>query len=120
VLAVRDEGHLRFIKASGSELIDEGVASGTLAGEARVRFTYNGEPEVAAQFTIHGRYGSLSGQAEGRLNNPTSTDPSLRGSLTITAGSGRYAKAHGAGELYGVFYRRSYDLTVQTIIALHY
>jgi hypothetical protein len=120
VLKVRDEGHLRFISSSGSQLIDEGPASGTMPGNLRVRFTYNGNPEVSAAFTIHGRYGSISGRARGRLNNPTSTSPSLRGSLSITGGSGRYAHASGSGELFGVFYRRSYGLTVQAIATLRY
>jgi len=120
VFKIRDEGHLHFIKSSGSQLIDEGHSSGTFPGIARVRFTYNGNPIVAAQFTIYGRYGTIVGRANGRLSNPTSTSPSLRGSLTITGGSGRYAHASGGGELFGVFYRRSYALTVQTIATLHY
>jgi hypothetical protein len=120
VLKVRDEGHLRFISSSGSQLIDEGAATGTMPGNVRVRFTYNGNPEVFAQFTIHGRYGSISGHAHGRLSNPTSTTPSFRGSLSITGGSSRYAHASGSGELFGVFNRRSYGLIVQTIATLRY
>lgn len=119
-LHVRDEGHLRFISSSGSQLIDEGAATGTIPGNVRVRFTYNGNPEVFAQFTIHGRNGSISGHAHGRLSNPTSTSPSFRGSLTITGGSSRYAHAGGSGELFGVFNRRSYGLIVQAIATLRY
>jgi hypothetical protein len=40
--------------------------------------------------------------------------------MTITGGSGRYAHAHGGGELFGVYYRRSYALTVQAIGKLPY
>jgi hypothetical protein len=47
-------------------------------------------------------------------------NPSFRGSLTITGGSGRYAHAGGSGELFGVFYRRSFALTVQAIGKLRY
>jgi hypothetical protein len=119
-LNVRDEGRLHFVSSSGSQLIDEGYARGTIPGYARVRFTYNGNPAVAAQFTIRGSGWSLSGHASGRLNNPNSTSPSFRGSLTLTGGSGRYAHAHGSGELFGVFYRRSYGLTVQAVGKLHY
>jgi hypothetical protein len=120
MLKVRDEGHLRFISSSGSQLIDEGAASGTIPGNVRVRFTYNGNPEVSAQFTIHGHNGSITGHAHGRLSNPTSTSPSFRGTLQITAGTGRYAHAGGNGELFGVFYRRSYGMIVQTIVTLRY
>ena len=118
VLNVRDEGHLRFITSSGSELIDEGEAAGTLPGNVRVHFIYNGEPTVSARFTIEGHSGSITGKAKARLNNPTSSEPSFRGAFSITGGSRRYAYAHGTGELFGVFIRRGkhkYGLTVQAI-----
>jgi hypothetical protein len=118
--AVRDEGHLRFLRSSGSLLIDEGPATGNLPGKVRVRFTYNGSPMVKAQFTITGHGWSIIGRGEGKLSNPNSTSPSFRGSLALTGGSGRFAGAHGSGELFGVFNRRSYALTVQTVGKLRY
>jgi phage gpG-like protein len=120
VLNVHDEGHLRFIHASGSVIIDEGSVSGTLPGSVRVRFLYDGEPQVSAQFTITGRSGSISAHATGKLSSPTSASPSFSGHMTITGGSGRYAHVHGSGELFGVYYRRSYALTVQAIGRLPY
>lgn len=120
VLDVRDEGHLRFLKSSGSVIFDEGPATGTLPGKVRVRFTYNGEPTVTAQFTITGANGSISARASGKLSSPTTPNPSFRGSMKITGGSGRYAHVHGSGELFGVFSRRNYGLTVQAIGKLPY
>lgn len=120
VLRVHDEGYLRFVGSSGSQVIDEGHARGTLPGRARARFTYNGSPSVSASFVISGPGWSLSGRAVGRLSNPNSRSPSFRGSLTFTGGSGRYARAHGSGELFGVFYRRDYALSVQALGTLHY
>jgi hypothetical protein len=117
---VHDEGHLHFSSSSGSQLIDEGSASGTLPGKVRLRFTYDGSPIVSAQFTVRGAGWSIRARARGRLSNPTSPSPSFRGSLTITGGSGRYAHARGSGELFGVFNRRSYGLTVQAIGKLTY
>jgi hypothetical protein len=117
-LNVRDEGKLRFITSDGSELIDEGGVTGTLKGNARVDFIYNGEPDVSARFTIEGHSGSISGKAKAILNNPNSSEPSFRGKFSITGGSRRYAHAHGTGELFGVFIRRGehkYWLTVQAI-----
>lgn len=119
-LNVRDEGHLRFIRSSGSELLDEGRAAGTFPGWVKVRFTYNGEPTVSARFTIYGAGGSISARGSGRLSNPVSPSPSFRGHLLVTGGSGRYAHVHGLGELFGVFYRRSYGLTVQATGKLSY
>jgi hypothetical protein len=120
VLNVRDEGRLRFISASGSVLIDEGPASGTLPGRVRLHFTYTGSPTVSAQFTVYGAGWSIRAQGQGRLNNPTSPRPSFRGMLRITGGSGRYAHAHGTGELFGAFNRRNYGVTVQAIGKLSY
>jgi hypothetical protein len=120
LLSVRDEGHLRFVRSSGSQIIDEGPIAGTLRGSTRVRFTYDGSPNVGARFQIWGSGWSLGGYASGRLSNPASTSPSFRGTLTLTSGSGRFAHAHGSGELFGVFNRRSYGLIVQAIGKLHY
>jgi hypothetical protein len=123
VLNVRDEGKLRFITSSGSEIIDEGPATGTVPGKVKVHFIYNGNPTVSASFTIYGHAGSISGKAKGNLSNPTSPEPSFRGAFSITGGSGRYAHIHGTGELFGVFTRRGrnkYGLVVQTVGKLPY
>jgi hypothetical protein len=117
---VRDEGHLKLVKSSGSLLIDEGPVSGSLPGKVRVRFVYKGDPTVSAQITITGREGSISAHANGRLSSLTSASPSFEGVLTISAATGRYAGAHGSGHLYGVFYRRTYAMTVQTQGTLRY
>jgi hypothetical protein len=119
-VTVKDEGRLKLVKSSGSLLIDEGPAGGSLPGTVRVRFVYNGEPTVSAQITISGRAGSVSAHGSGRLSSLTSPSPSFRGTLTISGASGRYAGAHGSGEFYGVFYRRTYAMTVQTRGTLHY
>jgi len=119
-LSVRDEGHLRFVKSSGSQLLDEGRATGSFPGWVKVRFTYNGEPDVSAQFTISGAGGTISARGSGRLSSPVSPTPSFRGAMSATGGSGRYAHAHGSGEIFGVFNRRSYALTVQAIGKLNY
>ena len=120
VLNVRDEGRLRFVHASGSVIIDEGRVTGTFPGAAKVRFLYDGEPDVSAQFTIVGHGGSISARGTGRLSSPTSPSPSFSGHMTITGGTGRYAHVHGSGELFGVYYRRNYGLTVQAIGKLPY
>jgi hypothetical protein len=112
-LLVSDEGHLRYIRSSGDELVDEGRASGTMPGSVVVRFTYDGNPTVYSRFTIQTRWGVIRGSASGRLSDPNSTSPSFRGALSLGGGSGRYAHARGSGELFGVFYRRDYGLVVQ-------
>jgi hypothetical protein len=119
-LNVHDEGHLRFIKSSGPQVIDEGRVTGSFPGWVKVRFTYNGEPTVSAQFTIYGSGGSISARGSGRLSSPASVSPSFRGRMYTSGGSGRYAHVHGSGEMFGVFNRRSYGLIVQAIGKLSY
>ncbi|HEX3519660.1 MAG TPA: DUF2600 family protein [Solirubrobacteraceae bacterium] len=119
-LTVHDEGHLRYVKSSGSVIIDEGRASGTFPGTVKVRFSYDGEPTVSARFTISGAGGSISASGTARLSSLTSPTPSFTGTMTITGGSGRYAHVHGGGGLYGVYSRRTYGLTVQAIGKLPY
>lgn len=113
-MRVKDEGQLHFVKSSGSTLYDEGAARGTLPGTVKIRFLYDGDPEVSAQITISGHSGAIQARGSGRLSNPTSASPSFSGTLKISSGSGRYSHAHGSGKFYGVFYRRSYAITVQT------
>jgi len=120
VLNVKDEGRLHYVRSSGEVIIDEGHASGSFPGSVKVRFLYNGEPTVSARFTISGSRGSIYAHGTGRLSSPTSPSPSFHGSFTVTGGSGRYAHAHGGGALYGVYYRRSYALTVQAAGKLPY
>jgi hypothetical protein len=119
-MGVKDEGHLHLVRSSGSLLIDEGAAKGTIPGTVNVHFVYNGAPTVSAQITINGRAGKINARGTARLSNPTSASPSFKGSLTISGGSGRYAHAHGGGKFYGVFYRRTYALLVQTEGTLQY
>ncbi len=120
VLNIRDQGSLRFVRASGSLLLDEGRVSGSFPGSVKVRFLYNGEPTVSASFTITGAGGSISARGTGRLSSPVSPAPSFRGRMQITGGTGRYEHIHGSGELFGVFNRRSYALTVQAVGKLPY
>jgi hypothetical protein len=113
-MSVKDEGSLRLIKSSGSTVTDEGPAHGTIPGKVRIQFLYDGDPTVDAQITIYGHSGAIQAHGSGRLSNPSSASPSFKGILTITGGTGAYRGAHGSGHFYGVFYRRTYAMTVQT------
>ncbi len=118
--SVRDEGNLHFLSDEATSILDEGSLSGTLPGSGRVYFNYNGSPNVNARFTIRTSAGTIHGTAKCRLNNPNSPTPSFRGALQIVGGSGRYTRARGSGELFGVFHRRGYGLIVQAIGKLSY
>jgi hypothetical protein len=117
-LYIRDEGHLHLVHESGSLLVEEGAATGTLPGSVKVRFDVG--PTISAQFTIYARGGgSISGHGSGALHS-TSAYSTFGGSLSVTSGTGRFRRARGSGGLYGAINRRTYALTVQTVGKLSY
>jgi hypothetical protein len=117
-LSVRDESHMHLVSESGSLLVEEGPATGTLPGRVKVRF--NVGPTVSASFTIYSRSGgSITGHGTGTLHS-TGTYATFGGSLSVTSGTGRFRHAHGTGGLYGAIDRHTYALTVQTIGTLSY
>jgi hypothetical protein len=118
VLNVKDEGHLHSVRTSGAELLEEGQISGTIPGKLKVTFDIGAT--VTAKFTIYPNGGgSIDGSGGGTLHS-TSVYSSFGGSLKVTGGSGRYAHAHGAGNLFGAINRKTYALTVQAVGKLYY
>jgi hypothetical protein len=109
--------HLRYLTAKGAYLLEEGSASGPLAGtvKARVRFT----ADISGSFEFYPHGGSISGYGSAKLHE-SGTYVSFGGTVTITGGTGRYAHAHGGGGLYGVYNRRTLALTIQTTGSLSY
>jgi hypothetical protein len=114
---VDDTGRLHLLKAIGSVLVEEGPTIGTLPGTAKVRMTVG--PTVLASFMIYAHGGTISGKGRATLHSSTRY-ASFGGTLSVTRGSGRYARAKGAGKLYGVIDRRTDSVTVQTIGELRY
>jgi hypothetical protein len=109
--------HLHYIASKGSYLLEEGSASGPLAGtvKARLRVT----ADISGTFTFYPRGGSIAGRGSGTLHE-SGTYASFGGSLTILGGSGRYARARGAGKVYGVYNRQNLGVTIQTTGNLSY
>jgi hypothetical protein len=120
VLLVHDEGRLRFVSGAGSTVVNEGSVSGTLPGKVRLHYKYSGGPALNTLFTVYGRGWTVRVDALVRLSDPTSPNPSFRGTLRITGGTGRFVHCTGRGELFGVFSRRTYGLTVQALGKLTY
>ena len=110
-LTIDDTGHLRLIHASGQVLSEAGAISGTLPGTAKV--SLNVGETVTASFTIYAHDGSITGHGHATLHS-SGRYSSFGGTLSVTGGTGRFAHAHGSGELYGAIERKSDALTVQT------
>jgi hypothetical protein len=108
---------LHLVKAEGSQLLEEGVVTGALAGSADGTF-HTGAVFLGA-ITIHTRGGSISG--EGRaIPSGSGRYQSFRGSFKATSGSGLYAHISGQAGLYGVLDRRHDSVVIQTTGRLTY
>lgn len=112
-VSVNDSGQLTRVHASGEIITEGGEVSGTLPGTAKVRLDIGAEVVTASfRITVPG-VGSIVGHASAKLSSP-GRHASFRGTLSVTGGTGRYARARGTGMLYGVIERRYDLLTVQT------
>lgn len=117
-LKVTDTAHMRLLRSSGAQLIEEGPVSGTLPGTAKINFEVG--PTVTGRFTIYARGGgSISGHGSATLHS-SGLYASFGGSMSVSHGSGRYAHAHGDGGFYGTINRHTYALVVQTTGTLSY
>jgi hypothetical protein len=111
------EARLHLVKAEGSRLIEEGPVSGAITGSARGDLVTGAA--FKADFTIHTRAGSISGEGRAAPHG-AGRYQSFAGSFTVTGGSGRYAHINGRAGLYGVFDRRTDSVVIQTTGKLNY
>jgi hypothetical protein len=117
VLTATDTANLHYVSASGSLLFDEGKASGTLPGNMRVHLNLG--TTFTSTFTIFASGGSISGRGSAKPHGSGKYE-SFAGTLVVTSGTGRYARARGRGRLYGTFNRSNYALVVKTTGSLTY
>jgi hypothetical protein len=109
--------HLKYVSSQGAFLIEEGPASGELAGTVKARLKIGAG--ISGSFTLDPVGGSISGSGSGTLHE-SGTYASFSGSLKIRGGTRRYAHARGAGRLYGVYNRKTLGVTIQAIGRLSY
>jgi hypothetical protein len=111
VLNGNDDASLHLVHSSGSQLFEEGHASGALPG------SMHADVEVGATltgtFTLYTHQGQIRGRGNAKPHG-TGRYQSFGGTMTITGGTGRYLHAHGSGGFYGEFDRRTYNVTIQT------
>jgi hypothetical protein len=116
-LRATDTATLRYIKSSGTILLEEGTATGSLPGTMRAHCDLGAI--LSASFTIYTHGGTIKGHGTATPHG-SGIYESFGGTLTVDGGTGRYAHARGHAGLYGTFNRRTYALVVQTTGALSY
>jgi len=112
-----DTAHLHLVRQDESLLFEEGSAAGALPGGMRAKLTVGSRFTGAC--TIYTRYGSITGRGSATAHG-TGRFQSFSGAFTVTGGSGRYRRVHGATKLYGTFDRRTFAVVVQTVGRLSY
>jgi len=116
-LNATDTAHLHYLRSSGSQLYEEGAATGTLPGTMRAHCNIGAV--FTANFTIYTRAGTINGHGSATPHG-SGVYESFSGSILVNGGTGHYAHAHGHAKLYGTFDRNNYDLVVQTVGRLTY
>ncbi len=112
-----DTDNLRYIKHSGSQLLEEGSAQGDLPGRMRASLSLGAT--VTGSFTIYTHGGTITGHGTATPHG-AGLDERFSGTLTVTGGTGRYTHAHGHAGLSGTFNRRTYAISLQTSGSLTY
>ncbi|HST33533.1 MAG TPA: hypothetical protein VLJ80_08450 [Solirubrobacteraceae bacterium] len=117
-LRVVDTAHMHRVSCNCNDIAEEGQAKGSLPGPVR-GYVNVGAP-IIFRFTITVRGGgTLSGEGSGKpRGNPA--EPSFKGTMKVTGGTGRYRHAHGTGGFYGTINRSSYAAVMQVAGTLSY
>jgi hypothetical protein len=116
-LRATDTAKLHYVSAAGSELLEQGKATGTIPGSMRAQVEIGAT--ISGDFTIYTRGGSIKGHGVATPHGGGIYE-SFSGSVTVTGGTGRFVHAHGQTGLYGTFDRNTYALTIQTTGTLSY
>lgn len=116
-LKAHDTAKLHYVSASGSTLYEVGNASGTLPGGMHVHMRLS--VRFTGSFVIYARGGSIMGHGSATPHG-SGVYESFAGTLSVRGGTGRFRRAHGTARLYGVFDRKNYSLTIQTVGTLYY
>jgi hypothetical protein len=110
-LRATDTAKLHYVSAAGSELLEQGKATGTIPGSMRAQVEIGAT--ISGNFTIYTQGGSIKGHGVATPHGGGVYE-SFAGSVVVTGGTGRFVHAHGRTGLYGTFNRNTYALTIQT------
>ncbi len=121
VVSVSEKVELHLVRAVGESLVEEGKATGTLPGTAKITLNIDAARGTAtARFSFYLHGGTLSGRSSGTAHGGHGGWESFSGKVRLEHGSGRYAHASGSGTIYGALYRRTDRLIVQESGRLRY
>ncbi len=112
-MSLKEAGHLRLTSRHGFTLNEQGTVAGTIKGTIYIHLHLVSSNRVTAEVNIYPRGGSLSGHgsASYRVIGSFAT---FTGSLSVTRGSGSYARARASSlRFIGAIQRRTDAVAVQ-------
>ncbi len=115
---VSERASLHLVRKSGSTLYEAGTATGTLPGTITARFVV-GVTKVTGSVTIRTRGGSLTLSVHGTPRS-TGTVSRFGGTMRVTSGTGRFARARGSASFSGTVNRRTWAASVAASGRLSY
>lgn len=107
---VSERVSLHLVRKSGPTLYEAGTATGTLPGTVTARFNV-GITRVTGSVTIRTRGGTLTMSVDGK---PRTTGAISRfgGTMRVTSGTGKFARASGTASFSGTVNRRTWAANV--------
>jgi hypothetical protein len=119
-VSLSESGRLRLTSKKGFTLNERGLASGTISGSIYIHLHLVSQSRVTAEVNIYPRGGSLSGSGSAAYR-VEGGHASFSGTLSITRGSGKYARARASGLRFtGTIQRRDDSVSVQLSGRLSY
>lgn len=112
-ISLNETGRLRLTSMKGFTLNERGSASGTISGPIYIHLHLVSKSRVTAEVGIYPQGGSLSGSGSASYRVEGS-HAAFSGTLAITRGSGKYARARASGLRFtGTIQRRDDSVAVQ-------
>jgi len=119
-LSLSESGRLRLTSKKGFTLNERGSASGSITGSIYIHLHLVSDTKVTAEVNIYPRGGSLTGSGSASYH-VVGGYAAFSGTLSITRGSGKYARARASGLRFtGTIQRRDDSVSVQLSGPLSY
>jgi hypothetical protein len=112
-VSLNEAGHLRLTSKKGFTLNERGTTSGTITGSMYIHLHLVSNSRVTAEVNIYPRSGSLSGSGSASYHVEGGYAV-FAGTLRITSGSGKYARARASSLRFtGTIQRRDDSVVVR-------
>ena len=107
-ISLNERGRLHLTSKRGFTLNEAGSASGTIAGTIYLHLNVVAINRVTTEVNIYPHGGSISGDAKASYHVAGAT-ASFSGTMSISRGTGSYARAHASGLNFSGTVQRSND-----------